>query len=80
MNIPARTIKARKAKSLSFISKGGGQVFAKSVTIPGHSVRIPARPFIVFQPDDKRFVVRVLRREVTNQKGGTSAQVFGGSS
>ncbi len=51
-------IRPRNKKALAFLVSAGHQVIVKSVTRP--AIRIPARPYLVIQPDEKQQIVRIL--------------------
>lgn len=61
--IPARTIVPVKAKALHFFM-GGKEVFAKSVNQKARTHRIPPRPFILFQSQDKKDIVEVFGKHI----------------
>lgn len=60
IRIPARDIYPVKASVLHFVI-GGRDVFAKYVHQKARSVTIPARPFLLFQDEDRRNIVSIFR-------------------
>jgi len=70
IDIPARTIRARKAKALHFFTKEGEEVFTKSVYQPAKTKKVPARPFLFFLDQDKDKAVELMlahAREVSER-------------
>lgn len=70
MTVPAKTIRAKKAKALHFFTPWGHEVFAKSVYQPEHTVKIPARPFLFFLEQDKAKAIELFldhAREITER-------------
>ena len=60
----AHEIKARNAKALRFLS-GMQTVFARSVHHPGS--KIPARPYMVIQPDDLKTAKKIMLDYLTRR-------------
>ena len=52
------TIVPRRKKALHWINEAGQHVFAKKVNHPGS--KIPARPFLIFQEEDKRNIKALM--------------------
>jgi hypothetical protein len=70
MKIPAKTIRAKKAKALHFFTKSGEEVFCKSVLQPAHTVKVPKRPFLFFLEQDKDKAIELFfdhAREVSER-------------
>lgn len=62
MKLGAAVIRPKRAKALRFISRSGEVVFATEVHLPPReiAVDIPARPFLVYKPEDETVLLRYI--------------------
>lgn len=62
LSLPAVTIVPKKAKALKFVVRSGETVFASRVHMPAREIRvtIPARPYLVYMPEDNEVLVRYV--------------------
>lgn len=61
--LPARTITPRKKKGVLRFVMNGNVIFCKRVEQPARTTKIPARPFLLIQSEDKTKIFNIAVRE-----------------